>query len=484
MVIAIALTALGVTLVSKWAAQSESRRASLKRLLSTGELCINASYPLTPSVLTQIQDLSGLSIAIYAKTNAPNPLLLQSFSDRFPKSFTGEKAASLCLPSQAYRDIVNPPAKNKGGPPRLEIVILEPEGTFNSISLAIPEPSPSNRLRFLVLLENAVDSQTTSAQAFVPPLATGIFAALAIALIAAMVANRIGSRIESLNSHVQSIAQGSFRLEQPQGPIDAIHTLHQSVNSMTVQLEKSRDQIAKSERTRLINLMASGLSHELRNRLTGARLAIQTSQSTSDFGEGLEIALHQMQLAEETIQRLLTLSTASSERSERSEQSEPEMSASQILYSVTQLTRPIAIHQRVELETCDLSCSERDLDRIQFASGSSVASALINLVLNAMEAAGPGGKVQLRTEKKNRGKNDTFQWIVIDNGNGPDPKIAKTMFEPFQTTKREGVGLGLAMSKQVAEKQHGTVTWDRYEDTTRFMMEILPISWGVGQCKK
>ena len=235
-------------------------------------------------------------------------------------------------------------------------------------------------------------------------------------------------------------------------------------------------QIVKAERTRLINLMASGLSHELRNRLTGARLAIQTCQSTGDLEEGLPIALKQMQLAEETIQRLLTISTTKTDRSE------PALSAKQIVDAVVQLTRPIAMHQNVDFAISSQSLDEIssqgfDCDRVSIGFGASVVSALINLVLNAIEAAGPGGKVSFLTQKVSIGEIPMIRWTVTDDGQGPTQKVAETMFEPFFTTKREGVGLGLAMSKQVAEGQQGTLCWERRDNTTRFMMDVRPISW-------
>ncbi len=459
MVIAIALTALGVMFVSKWAADTASKRASLKRLLSTGDLCTNAAYPLTPSVLTQIQDLSGLVVAIYSDSDGSEALTLQASSSRFPTSMPPRLVANL-----AKQD------------PVLQQIILNPEGKLNAICISIPESNSSKRSRILVLLENALDSQAASVQAFVLPLATGIFASLAIAMIAGMVANRIGWRIESLDAHVRSIADGTFRWETPQGPVDAIHSLHQSVNSMSLQLERSMGQIVKAERTRLINLMASGLSHELRNRLTGARLAVQTCQSTGDFEVGLPIALKQMQLAEETIQRLLTISTSKTDRSE------PALSALQIVDAVAQLTRPIAMHQNVDFDISPQvsegkTSYEFDCDRVLIGRGASVVSALINLVLNAIEAAGPGGKVSLWMQKVPFGEISMLRWIVIDDGQGPTQNVAEAMFEPFFTTKREGVGLGLAMSKQVAEGQQGTLSWERHEGTTRFMMDVRPISW-------
>ena len=62
--------------------------------------------------------------------------------------------------------------------------------------------------------------------------------------------------------------------------------------------------------------------------------------------------------------------------------------------------------------------------------------------------------------------------LIRDNGPGPSTEIEKSMFEPFATTKREGVGLGLAMSKQIAQRQQGDIRWSRDSKWTEFVLRI------------
>jgi hypothetical protein len=62
---------------------------------------------------------------------------------------------------------------------------------------------------------------------------------------------------------------------------------------------------------------------------------------------------------------------------------------------------------------------------------------------------------------------------VSDNGQGPAAEIADTLFEPFASTKPEGVGLGLALARQVALDHGGTLTWTRKDDRTFFSL-MLP----------
>jgi nitrogen-specific signal transduction histidine kinase len=67
---------------------------------------------------------------------------------------------------------------------------------------------------------------------------------------------------------------------------------------------------------------------------------------------------------------------------------------------------------------------------------------------------------------------------VVDNGPGPTPDVAEKLFEPFVTGKPEGVGLGLAVARQVAEAHGGGVGWRRVDGQTCFAVE-LPLEQGA-----
>ena len=75
MLLAVLATTLGVTVCSKRFADSIARDETLERLSSTAKLCVNAPYPLTDSVLTQIQELSAFTLGVAEVMD----LRLQSF---------------------------------------------------------------------------------------------------------------------------------------------------------------------------------------------------------------------------------------------------------------------------------------------------------------------------------------------------------------------------------------------------------------------
>jgi C4-dicarboxylate-specific signal transduction histidine kinase len=100
--------------------------------------------------------------------------------------------------------------------------------------------------------------------------------------------------------------------------------------------------------------------------------------------------------------------------------------------------------------------------------------AILNLVLNALEAVGANGGVEVSTSLD--GSNAVIH--VVDTGCGPTPDVKDALFDPFITTKPEGVGLGLALAHRVVIAAGGRLFWDRCDGRTRFIVELpLARSW-------
>ena len=77
-----------------------------------------------------------------------------------------------------------------------------------------------------------------------------------------------------------------------------------------------------------------------------------------------------------------------------------------------------------------------------------------NLITNAIQATGPGGRVMVRTRRVD----NQVEKSVTDTGSGIAPERLSQIFEDFVTTKRRGLGLGLAISKRIVEQLDGTIT--------------------------
>jgi len=103
----------------------------------------------------------------------------------------------------------------------------------------------------------------------------------------------------------------------------------------------------------------------------------------------------------------------------------------------------------------------------------------LNLLLNGIEAASEARAAHHRENARVRiavARAGSFVTLTVeDNGAGPPPEIGESLFESFVTSKPDGVGLGLAIAKQVVTDHHGTIAWHRENGTTKFRVE-LPIA--------
>jgi signal transduction histidine kinase len=90
--------------------------------------------------------------------------------------------------------------------------------------------------------------------------------------------------------------------------------------------------------------------------------------------------------------------------------------------------------------------------------------AFVNLLLNAVEAMGPNGSLQVATElvappvypKSN--SSPLVRVTISDTGMGVSPENMIRLFEPFFTTKHDGTGLGLPITQRIVNEHHGDIT--------------------------
>jgi signal transduction histidine kinase len=327
-----------------------------------------------------------------------------------------------------------------------------------------------------------------------PPLVVGVGTVIVMACISAWLADRISRRINGVRSLLEEIAAGRFpdptSTDEAIERVDEIDDLIASAGSLSAQLRELQHTIQHTERVRLLAQLAGGLAHQLRNAVTGARMAVQLHQKrcplNSDDANGpvdsgsddtLSVALHQLSLTEEQIRGLLSLSRQEVEPAQTAKLSD----------AIREIERLIAVqceHFHVALQVV----LAEDVEwRITDADG--FRTAVLNLSLNALEAAGNGGQVEIVVEPASETSEDAVQSkaeadgrlnrqrIVVevkDSGDGPPPEIRDSLFEPFVTSKPEGVGLGLALASSAAETMGGTLSWERCHDMTVFRL-VVPV---------
>ena len=101
-----------------------------------------------------------------------------------------------------------------------------------------------------------------------------------------------------------------------------------------------------------------------------------------------------------------------------------------------------------------------------------VLRALLNVVMNACEAAGNGGEVDIRTSGKEGA------WVAVtvsDNGPGIDEEGRDRIFEPFFTTKKDGTGLGLSIVRNIVESHNGRVAAENRAEGGASLTMMFPL---------
>lgn len=283
-------------------------------------------------------------------------------------------------------------------------------------------------------------------------------AAVVVLLISAAFSQRVVQRLKRIQLQLSEIAAHRYATQPLTGPVDELQELQATANQLAEQMQRFEREIAQTERLRLLAQLTGGLAHTLRNSITGAKLAVQLHQRRCPCGENdesLAVARQQLELTQEQVTAMLSLGSPQARPAEPGD-------LRSILLDLNQLLDAVCKHHHVDFQvSMELSEAEsrvKDQARIR--------GAILNLALNAIEAAGPHGRITVRGHRRG----ELIVVEVTDSGTGPPGELGESIAEPFVTTKEAGVGLGLMLARQAAEGEGGTLAWERAEGSTLFRM--------------
>lgn len=337
-------------------------------------------------------------------------------------------------------------------------MLLATEGEwYYVIPIAVPGWPPGS---YLVCLEPYQSIADTITGEFRWSNSLALVASLLLIGAAAVYSGHLSRRVARIEQQVRRIAAGDLSRRADERGRDEISDLARSVNAMAADLDAMRTLVRHTERTRLHAQLAGGLAHELRNGIHSARLALEVFQDACGAHElparaMLANAHAQLAVTETLVRRLLALGSAD-HRDVR-----PGRLAG-VLADAVAMIDPIARHAEVTVraDLAGVDGSVADADALQ--------AAFVNLALNAIEAAGRHGDVAVEAVRDG----DDAEVRVSDSGPGPAAHVADTLFEPFVTTKPEGIGLGLVLVRQAVEAAGGAVTWHRRANRTTFVVRM------------
>jgi signal transduction histidine kinase len=297
-----------------------------------------------------------------------------------------------------------------------------------------------------------------------PPLVLGI-GVMGAMIVVVGIAHRLSSRIRELESRTRLIAAGDFDPVPLPPTNDEVRDLGRSVNEMAGQLASLQESARHGERLRLLNQVSSGLAHQIRNGVAGARLAVQlharACKGPADQ-EALQVALRQMSLVEANLKRFIDLG-----RTEGLKREPCELVG--LINEAIGLLQPQCRHTSIDLRW------RAPTDSFSLMGDSvRLGHLFLNLLSNAVEAAGPGGWIEVVC-RRDGPIGETAIIEFKDSGPGPSTEVAAKLFQPFATGKTEGIGLGLAVAREAAAAHGGRLEWHQAERPTCFEV-VLPLT--------
>jgi signal transduction histidine kinase len=258
-----------------------------------------------------------------------------------------------------------------------------------------------------------------------------------------------------LESDRQRLEQLLRAVEDQQRTIDQLlaaerqlsASLEAKVEERTAALRAAQNRLIQSEKLAVIGQLASSLAHELNNPLqaieSGLGLVMtQLNNAAPEVRSDLTIIRQELERIQTIFRQMLDFYRP--------------VSHEHLPLDVNAICEGVRILMRKRLQDAGITLRLQLADPLPTPCGDSnqIKQVLLNLILNAAEAARrEAAHIQLTTATQGQ----TVLITLADNGAGIPPEHLPRLFEPLFTTKTRGLGLGLAISREIIERHDGSI---------------------------
>jgi len=220
----------------------------------------------------------------------------------------------------------------------------------------------------------------------------------------------------------------------------------------------------ENQKYQSVKRMSFGLAHEIRNPLNAMHLSLEVLKSNIDDPEGMKKAesAECLDIIGSEIKRLDELVKRFMEYSKEIKLKRARTSVNKLVNSAVLVLAPIAAEKNVKIAVSSDSEFEADIDSDLIYQG------FINVIKNAVEAVSVGGSVEVSCEKKAA----AASIVVTDDGEGIKPENMPKIFDFYFSTKKEGSGIGLAVTKKFVEAHGGSITASSAAGKTCFTIKL------------
>lgn len=263
--------------------------------------------------------------------------------------------------------------------------------------------------------------------------------------ISTLLARRILQPIRQLDRAAALIAEQKYDTRVPEGGADELGRLARTFNGMCRSIQDAREELIRQERISTIGRLSSSIVHDLRNPLAsiygGAEMMMDGELSPDQLHRLAGNIYRSSRTIKDMLQELVDVSRGRIQAPETCRLSE-------VVGAAVETQAALATQQGVEIRTCVDSSIELPVEPGR------MERVFLNLIGNAIEAMPLGGVIEIGAERCDGG----VLVRVDDSGPGIPETVKARLFEPFVTSGKNGLGLGLALSRQTV-LDHGGDLW-------------------------
>ena len=250
----------------------------------------------------------------------------------------------------------------------------------------------------------------------------------------------------------------------------------------TTRIREMEQEVKRMEDLAMLGELAAGIAHEIRNPLASISGSIQVLSDSLSKEEArinrrlMEIVLREVNRLNNLINDFLHFARPQRIDIEEFELNQLIMDTLYIFQNSKHWSKYLDIETKI-MSPLTIKSDPQQLKQVFW-----------NIFLNASEAMPKGGLISIGADSETNFQSsiESVELVRIkieDNGPGLDSKIAKDMFKPFSTTKKDGSGLGLAIVKRIVEGLGGKVSGENLASGGAAITILLPVSIKTGNLK-
>jgi len=409
-------------------------------------------YPNLQSLLVKFSYVFNTDINIYSPQGS---LLASSRPEVFQRKLTGTNMNASAYYAMAALQ-------------QMELVQREYIGELGFWSAYVPFYNFEGKLlAYLNLPYFSKQSEIRKeVSTFMVAMLNGYFLLIFLTVVfAVLLGNQLTRPLRLIQERFSGMKLGRQNTQIEYNRKDEIGGLVSAYNQMVQQLEQSAEMLARSERESAWREMAKQIAHEIKNPLTPMKLSVQhLKRSWDDNVDNWDAYLDRV--TKTLVEQIDALSVIANEFSQFAKMPKAKREE---LDLVAKVENNIALFK--ESGSLNIHLEVKDTGPlIVFLDKEQLLQLFNNLINNAIQSVAQGARPEIRVCLSKVESNVLL--TISDNGTGIPKDMQGKLFQPNFTTKTSGMGLGLAISKNIVENSGGKIWFETNSSGSTFFIEF------------